>query len=462
MAEAPAYSILVADPSAPMLGVLQKIVAGACPAAVVTSTDMEAAVAAVASGSVQCAIVDWAFIEANDFALVGRLRDAAKGRSLPLLVMLGGVEQDKILKAARAGVRHFIVKPFRPEALRAKLVEAGLVFDAGTPRQAPETAAADDPAVREIKAKKLFAKGFELLQRRKFADAATLFLNAAKLQEAFPEAYKGVAEAMKGKGDLAASHQFLTKAAEAYVVQGRAAEAKQLYTDLCKANPATHNPFKTVGAAHAAQGDHAKAAACYEEAVAIAPKDTEAVMGLANAAAKSGDKERAVTVVRAALERGCTVPEATDLYSDLTGKDWFMESAAASAEKLQVLEHAKPATFEEKRQFPRMPLADYFVQVEGRGTLLQVVNICQGGFSFKAPDGGFAVGAALRVDLVGHETVKIKKIEVTVRHVDKGMVGCQFKGLDKKQAKLLEALMVQERPIGFKLDGNVNFDIPMM
>ena len=59
----------------------------------------------------------------NGIALFRALRGKARTRSIPFVLLTSSLQQETVYAAKRAGIRHYVLKPFRLEALHQKLVE---------------------------------------------------------------------------------------------------------------------------------------------------------------------------------------------------------------------------------------------------------------------------------------------------------------------------------------------------
>ncbi len=66
-------------------------------------------------------ISDWNMPKMMGIDLLRAVRSDERLKSLPFLMVTAEAERGNVLDAARAGVSNYIVKPFTPEQLRAKL-----------------------------------------------------------------------------------------------------------------------------------------------------------------------------------------------------------------------------------------------------------------------------------------------------------------------------------------------------
>lgn len=65
------------------------------------------------------AIVDWQMPGKSGLEIVREIRKA--GITIPLLMVTGESEKDRVIKAIQAGITDYLIKPFDVESLRKKL-----------------------------------------------------------------------------------------------------------------------------------------------------------------------------------------------------------------------------------------------------------------------------------------------------------------------------------------------------
>lgn len=66
-------------------------------------------------------ITDWNMPEMNGLEFVTELRSNNEFSSLPVLMITTRGMKDDVLQAVQAGVNNYVVKPFTPETLEAKI-----------------------------------------------------------------------------------------------------------------------------------------------------------------------------------------------------------------------------------------------------------------------------------------------------------------------------------------------------
>ncbi len=521
---------------------------------------------ALQAGEVTAVLLDWGVASTGDFQLIKILGSRKQLSRIPLLVMAGGVDQDALKAAVEAGAKHFLLKPFTPKNLRQKLA---LAAQQSTPQKKQTS-----PPVSEKQSRAHFLKGYDLLQGKYFSAAVQEFAQAVHHNKMFPEAYKGLAQALLGQGDRDSAAKFLEVAAETYIALERDKEAFDVFQLLHRDNPETPDPFAAIAEKYRAEGNVEAAIGLYERGLAFRPDGEELVRPLAELLSGQGDTELAVNVLTSFLmDHGQEAEEAKALYLKLAGEEWVSQHANEAEEEVQRmmaeaeardqelaeekgaagpgLEYEAPPDYDEKRASQRIPLADYFIRMAKQDPYL-ITGLSQTGLSFRIwleteeekaeaeaahtaetaevetaeteetisseetaddsestePEGTdteteadteaeaeallegeasdevavgevdeirqqleaerkeiesiFPVGQTIQFDIYAMEKARIKKLTAVIKHVTKGVVGCQFGTLDKKQKGGVDKIIISEAPEGFKLDlSNVSFDLDM-
>ena len=88
---------------------------------VVEATDGRDALAKMKVEKVDFVITDWNMPEMDGLAFVTSLRNSAEYKTLPVLMVTTRSVKEDILEAMKAGVNNYIVKPFTPDTLKAKI-----------------------------------------------------------------------------------------------------------------------------------------------------------------------------------------------------------------------------------------------------------------------------------------------------------------------------------------------------
>jgi CheY-like chemotaxis protein len=87
------------------------------------ATSAEAALAILESGTVSAVITDVHLPEMTGLELVARIRQDARFRRLPILVVSADTDPSTPARALGLGANAFFAKPYSPSAMRKKLEE---------------------------------------------------------------------------------------------------------------------------------------------------------------------------------------------------------------------------------------------------------------------------------------------------------------------------------------------------
>lgn len=68
-------------------------------------------------------ILDWVMPEQSGYDFFVELRDMDKLNQIPVIMLSAEDGRDMMLKAIRAGIRHYVTKPFSHEDLLARVVQ---------------------------------------------------------------------------------------------------------------------------------------------------------------------------------------------------------------------------------------------------------------------------------------------------------------------------------------------------
>jgi len=404
-------------------------------------------------GNTDFALVDWKVAEPENFGLLDAIAVEHRFRSMPVLLMGAGAPIGKIEEAMKIGARDYINKPFTPYILMVKIEKAlfgPYAIEALSKKEARAAAAkargsapvpegvSERVSTRADKARSFYLKGQDLLERRKYGAAVAEFAKAIKFRMLFPEAYKGIADAFRGQGDLDRSGQFLKKAAETYAWLDRDKEATQTYEHVRKVDPGTPNPFKTVADHLRGQGNQKEVLKKYEQAARLSPKDMDVAVALSEAYTEAGQKEKAVETLRPIMEKHGADQKVKGLFMRLTGETG---APATREQTLQVLGDVQKTRSEERRRAQRFPFADYATQIPRQKEAFPVVDISMVGIGFKHSAVDFRTGETLHFDLITLGETKIKKVSATIKRVSPVMIGCEFGSLDANQVNRLKKIV---------------------
>jgi two-component system chemotaxis response regulator CheY len=85
--------------------------------------DGPAALALLEANDYGLIISDHVMEPMNGISLFRALRGKARTRAIPFILLTSSMQHATVYAAKRAGIRHYVLKPFRLEALHQKLVE---------------------------------------------------------------------------------------------------------------------------------------------------------------------------------------------------------------------------------------------------------------------------------------------------------------------------------------------------
>ena len=90
---------------------------------VIEASDGRDALEKLKTDHINLVITDWNMPQMDGLTLVKALRSSDEFKQLPILMITTRSVREDIVKALKAGVNNYIVKPFSPETLRAKIQE---------------------------------------------------------------------------------------------------------------------------------------------------------------------------------------------------------------------------------------------------------------------------------------------------------------------------------------------------
>lgn len=124
--------ILVADDMLTMRGIIKKNLSTLGFTSFVEAKDGQEAweklEKAAAEGAVQLVLSDWNMPNMSGLDFLKKVRSDDRFKGLPFLLITAESEQSQIVEAIKAGVTHYIVKPFTAETLKEKLEAAHAKF----------------------------------------------------------------------------------------------------------------------------------------------------------------------------------------------------------------------------------------------------------------------------------------------------------------------------------------------
>lgn len=258
-------------------------------------------------------------------------------RPVPIIMITLENRKDHVLDAISAGCTGYVLRPYSvatlerylilakqldnyPEIEELELQEAKDMVSRGEFDEAIE--AFEELISYQDEAQRYYDMGCNFLVQHKYGKAIVSFKKAVKINDLYGEAYKGLADAYKGKGDDEATKYYLQKAAEVYAQFDRLEDTKAVFIEILKYDSETPNPFNTLGVRLRRQGDYPGALHAYKQAVELTPNDENIYFNMAKAYYFMGHKEDAGKNVILALKMCGDFPEAAKLFQRIYGKPW--------------------------------------------------------------------------------------------------------------------------------------------
>jgi CheY-like chemotaxis protein len=270
------------------------------------------------------------------------LRQKPNHRSTPVVMVTLENTKEDVLDAIAAGCSGYILRPYSPEtflkhlsmAVQAQkfgeieeeqLREARNLVDQGAFDEAVEEF--EEILSMQDEAQKYYDMGCDYLVREQYGKAIISFNKALKINELFAEAYKGLADAYKGKGDEARYKENLQKAADIFARFDRMEEAKSIFIEILKIDDQAPNPYNTLGVKLRRKGDYPGAVHNYLRAIELNPEDENVHFNLSKAYFYMHEKKKSEKSLATALSINDDFPEAVRFYKELTDKEWQRRSA---------------------------------------------------------------------------------------------------------------------------------------
>jgi len=114
--------ILLVDDSRTMRNIWKKVVSGLPNAEVAEAGDgLEGLAAIEEKGPFDLMLVDWNMPNMDGYTMITKVRE--KDKATPIIMVTTEAEKPRIIEAIKAGVNNYVVKPFTPDTLMAKIDE---------------------------------------------------------------------------------------------------------------------------------------------------------------------------------------------------------------------------------------------------------------------------------------------------------------------------------------------------
>lgn len=115
------FKILAVDDSPTMRRIIINTLKRAGYQDVIEAQDGKDALAKLKVEKVNFIITDWNMPEMDGLTFVSTLRSMEEYKNLPVLMVTTRSVKEDIVEAMKAGVNNYIVKPFTPDTLKAKI-----------------------------------------------------------------------------------------------------------------------------------------------------------------------------------------------------------------------------------------------------------------------------------------------------------------------------------------------------
>lgn len=258
-------------------------------------------------------------------------------KDTPVVLCTEVNDKNAVLDAIGAGCAGYILRPYNRDTFERhtiiaqqlvrfseiemqQLEDAKRMLESGNYEDAIEEF--EEIVAMRDEARKYYDLGCQYLVRQKYGKAIVSFNKAIKINDLFAEAYQGLAEAHKGKGDLDQYKFYLTRSAEVYAEFDKMEKVKELFIEILKHDTRAPNPFNTLGVKLRKQGDYDGALNAYTQALELTPHDENIHFNMAKALYFMSRKEEASEKCAIALSMNPDFTEARKLYRQIKGKDW--------------------------------------------------------------------------------------------------------------------------------------------
>jgi len=276
---------------------------------------------------------------------VQTINNNMSGRPLPIIMVTLENKKNHVLDSIAAGCIGYILRPYSLDTFEKYLILARQLRNYSEIEEMELQEAKDmvkrgdfDEAIESFEelissqdeAQKYYDLGCQFLAQTKYGKAIVSFKKAVKINDLFAEAYLGLAEAYKGKGNVESFKTYLKKAADVYAQFDRLEETRALFIEILKYESDTPNPFNTLGVNLRKQGDYPGAIHAYRQALHLTPDDENIHFNMAKALYYMDKIEEAAKEVVAALTMNPKFTEAGKLYQRIYGKPWMAPAGKAA------------------------------------------------------------------------------------------------------------------------------------
>ncbi|WP_247648321.1 tetratricopeptide repeat protein [Pseudodesulfovibrio sp. zrk46] len=280
------------------------------------------------------ALVDEKLEDTDAIQCIDRLKRVSS-RNVPVVIITNDRRREAVLDSIAVGCGGYVLRPYSIDTLSRHLraasssispdeIEQEMLSDAlglvsaGQFDEALESL--EELVEEENPATKYFERGMRYLAEEKYGKAIIAFNKVIAINEMYAEAYKGMAEAHKGKGDMEKYQEYLTKAGDVFAIQDRLDEAKQVFVEILQNEPDAVNPFNRLGVKLRKQGDYKGAIRAYHQAAELTPDDPNLYYNMARAYGFNGDNENALKYAEKSIELDPKMEHAQALRDQIAKK----------------------------------------------------------------------------------------------------------------------------------------------
>lgn len=243
--------------------------------------------------------------------------------------------KNDVLEAIGAGCAGYVLRPYSMDTISRHISVALDSFRINpldneqlTMARELVSAACFDEAISEFaelvphenEADRYFSMGTRALMEGKFGKAIIAFNKALALNALYAEAYRGMADAYKGKGDMEKYGEYLKSAADIFAQQNRHQEVKDLFIEILRLDPNAVNPYNKVGMRLRKDGDYQSALQMYFQAQELSPDDENLCFNIAKAYMYLEDFESSCRYLRESLKINPEFEQAGTLLTKLQRK----------------------------------------------------------------------------------------------------------------------------------------------
>lgn len=309
----------------------------------------EAALQALPTENCQVVICDH---HINDMDALSFLRRAKSLSDTNLQIVMVTEVNDKkaVLDAIASGCSGYIIRPYSKETFERHMLTAWQLHNFALTEvkqvenaKMMNTLGQYDKAIEELEevisiednSQKYYELGCKYLVREKYGKAIVAFQKAVRTNNLFAEAYQGLSDAFKGKGDLGQCQMFLNKAIEVFAELNRLEKVKELFIDILKYDHKASNPLNALGIRLRKEGDYKGAIRAYKQAIDLTPDDENIHFNLAKAYYFRKEYNDALESVTRALILNPDLGEALSMYERIKKKPWTGTSIGGGRGHLQ-------------------------------------------------------------------------------------------------------------------------------